>query len=543
MRECSIQELAQHLRDGQAKGRQPSSFCLFLGAGASIAAGIPGTDGMMRRFRANLQERWQSEGAKSDFESWLTSRQTWSSEYSEYSNLFEACEPTPRGRGRHIEQLIAQGRPTFGYFCLSQLLSQSYVDTVVTTNFDDLVYESCARWTGIRPRIYAYGTPGGPISHEAGRPTILKLHGDFLYSRLLRSTDSEVAQPDLNMQTQVRRLVDDYELVVIGYAGNDGSIVEILKAVPDDSGVYWCVHGDRLPSEEVQVLMAKRPYWFLVRTEGFEQVMDEFLFTVGFSLPNMEQTLQEQSQSIVSIISESDSSHKNHFLGQAQESARDEDERGWIESRVEAMQAFSEGDFGAALDAWRRAVELHPDDVVALSDFGSALYHTVQTEEAISEYRRALEINPNDIFAIGNLAASLRHKGQVQESIVVAEGGLTLSPDNSPLINNLGVGLYMNGQRARAEQTFQRNVDLTEDNYSDDLEVQMQRGVALVGVGRGEEGLAIFLMLANRQPIPTVLLRRPLPDLRSLARCAVSGAQECVSVIEQALGSMEQNTS
>ena len=199
IRHISLQELAFRISRSQNRSPAPpgNRFALFMGAGASIESGIPGTKMMIEGFHEELRKLWQAENASDTYERWLRSRHSWDDGASEYSNLFVALEPTSRGRSAYIENLVSRATPSFGYFCLSQLLGREYFDVVLTTNFDDLVYESCASGTGIRPRVYAYGSPSGPVRWGNGRPAVLKPHGDFFYSSLKNTRPSLVlSQPN-----------------------------------------------------------------------------------------------------------------------------------------------------------------------------------------------------------------------------------------------------------------------------------------------------------------------------------------------------------
>ena len=163
MPECTVAELALKLREGKMTPRRHPRFALFVGAGASIESGVPGAAEMVRRFREALNERWLAEESPGDFDAWLRTLPTWDDKASDYANYFEAFEPTEQPRADYIEDLVTDITPNFGYLCLAQLLQQGYLDTVITTNFDDLAYEACALWTGVRPRVYAYGASGGPV--------------------------------------------------------------------------------------------------------------------------------------------------------------------------------------------------------------------------------------------------------------------------------------------------------------------------------------------------------------------------------------------
>ncbi|MDP3064882.1 MAG: tetratricopeptide repeat protein [Chloroflexota bacterium] len=528
MTECTIQTLALMLRDSKGSGNRPPRFALFLGAGASIESGIPGTAGMMETFRKKLTERWELEGKKGKFEDWLTKLPTWRKDASEYSNLFEAYAPTERQRVAHIHELMAKGKPSFGYFCLSQLLSQGYIDTVITTNFDDLVYEACALWTGVRPRVYAYGASSGPVRHEAGRPSIIKLHGDFLYSSL-KNTDAEVDHPDPNMRATIQRLQDEYEIIVVGYGGNDASVMSLLGATPHDAGLYWCIHKDAKPKERLRELMG-RPSCFEVRTEGFDSAMDEFLHVVDFALPESEKAVQRQQEAIVKMVSDSSSKYKDQYLRQAKKQVPDDT---YLANWLEGQSAYEQGDYVTAIAAYRRALEFRPDDPVALNNLGNALRRTGQFEEGTKALRRSLELRPDNPNALNSLGVALRDAGQLAEAISVCQRSLEVRPDDIDTLNTLGVALLLSKKSHDAVGVFERVVNLSEGK--DDLEAQRNRMVGLFGVGRPTDGIAACKVLIAKWPSSQGHLRWALTDLRPLAKLGFDGAQECVSMIEAAL--------
>jgi Flp pilus assembly protein TadD len=531
---------------------------------------------MVEYFRERLTARWRAEGAKGDFDAWLKSRAGWESEAGDYSNLFEAWEPTQRGRARHIEALVARGTPSFGYLCLSQLLDQGYLDTVITTNFDDLAYEACARWSSFRPRVYAYGATGGPIRRQSGRPSIIKLHGDFLYSRL-KNTSAELAEQDPNMKTQVGRLLDDYELMVIGYNGSDASIMRILEAIPGEAGVYWCAYKDQLPSKEVQSLL-ERPNWSLVRTNGFESVMDELLHSVNFVFPELERTVREQKEDIFRIIAESGSLYKMQSLGEAAKAAGAEAEHPATVATAESCQsalsdaisAHNKGDAKGMITSIRRALKLrpddafslrflgralvgddqvpeaiatlrdalvlHPNDAYVLLELGYVLWRSGQVQEAVTTLRRALELHPDDAYVLNTLGDALREDGQVPEALATLRRAQQLSPDHIAILGTLGSTPYYGGDREGAEQIFRRALEITSKRSPDDLIDSQVHGIALLGLGRWEEALRIFQEMIDLRPQPVIHLRDALTDLRPLAQGGMAGAQECISLIEGALG-------
>jgi Flp pilus assembly protein TadD len=83
----------------------------------------------------------------------------------------------------------------------------------------------------------------------------------------------------------------------------------------------------------------------------------------------------------------------------------------------EGQKLGQAGDFRGAEAAFRKAIQLDPNNAQAHNNLGFALFEQGKVEEAIAEYRHALRINPNDAMAHNNLGAALFTQGKVEEAI------------------------------------------------------------------------------------------------------------------------------
>ncbi|EFD1633486.1 hypothetical protein FGU49_19405 [Escherichia coli] len=77
-------------------------------------------------------------------------------------------------------------------------------------------------------------------------------------------------------------------MIVIGYAGNDRSIMDTLNTLlhSDNTfphGIYWCVRKGTIMPEELKNL-ARFPRFHLIEIEGFDELMAEIHHELGFSL-------------------------------------------------------------------------------------------------------------------------------------------------------------------------------------------------------------------------------------------------------------------
>ena len=171
-------------------------------------------------------------------------------------------------------------------------MASNYVTTIITTNFDDLVYGACTSYTGIRPIVYAYGVLASEMRITAQRPKILKLHGDYLYSAL-KNTFSEVGFQDPNMARQLSQVINEYGLVVVGYSGEDRSVMDILSKISKENDLYWCVMRGSDPAEPVMELLNKKN-GVIVEIQGFDEMMNEIRQTVGFDVGKMFGSIQDR---------------------------------------------------------------------------------------------------------------------------------------------------------------------------------------------------------------------------------------------------------
>ncbi len=79
--------------------------------------------------------------------------------------------------------------------------------------------------------------------------------------------------------------------------------------------------------------------------------------------------------------------------------------------------AREDGDFNAASEQLRRAVELEPENYLAHREMGSYLFTRGRFDEASRFYQRAVERNPEDRIAMGYLACSLARAGRTDAAL------------------------------------------------------------------------------------------------------------------------------
>ena len=270
---------------------------------------------MVQDFRRNLREEWTENGSPGEFDSWVRDKPQWKQNEGagEYSQLLACLRLTRAGREDEIQRYMDQGTPSWGYYWLAQMLSTPIFSTVITTNFDDLIYDACSWYSSRRPRVYSVGDKRGVPRPRPDRPTILKLHGDYVY-RKTSSTGNEMQldYEDPTMSAAMTRELSDHDLVVIGYGGGNEPINRFLKQVPDSHAVYWCTYRDDAPDKKLKEQFEK-PNWYLVETEGFDHFMDDLYYKLSPSILDTIHLSENEIRDILDLIEEAASPHRDFY--------------------------------------------------------------------------------------------------------------------------------------------------------------------------------------------------------------------------------------
>ena len=252
------------------------NYSLLLGAGCSITSGI--------RPAKELIQEWKKEillldpNSKNFSEEDYLKSCSWFDSRNEYSCLFEKRYDLPQHRRMFIEKEVDEKKPSIGYEYLSKLIGNSYFRTIFTTNFDDLLNQSFYSFLKARPIVCAHDSSINSVTITSKRPKIIKLHGDYLFDGI-KSSMREVETLEDNMRNKFTEFAKNYGLIVLGYAGNDRSIMEILSyLLKRDSyfnhGIYWCIRKDSEISNELKNLLWQERVFF-VEIEGFDEFFSE----------------------------------------------------------------------------------------------------------------------------------------------------------------------------------------------------------------------------------------------------------------------------
>ena len=286
------------------------NYSLLLGAGASYTSGIKTGIELVSEWRQEIfqhlcpNKKYYEQEAK-DF--LIKNYSNWYNLSNEYSSLFEYKFDLPSQRRRFVEQQVDGRLPSIGYSYLVSLTTNRYFDTIYTTNFDDLLNEAFYQFSQVRPLVCAHDSSLQSISVNSARPKVIKLHGDYLFDDI-KSTLRETESLENNIKNKLTQFSKEYGLIVMGYAGNDRSVMDVINFLLKseeylNNGIYWCLREDDYINPELTKLLWKDKVYF-VKINGFDEVMAEIHHKLKRELSLDDNFTNSKKESILSSFTE-----------------------------------------------------------------------------------------------------------------------------------------------------------------------------------------------------------------------------------------------
>jgi len=394
---------------GKRNNNTPN-FALLIGAGASASSGVKTTRQMIAEWRRQSYEQSRSEDP---FEDWLR-KQDWYEDEEEYAILFERVYDQRSLRRIYVEECVRDAKPSWGYIYLANIIAHNYFNVVFTPNFDDLLNEACFLYADLRPMVSAHDSAVSDIRVTSARPKIIKLHGDFLYDSI-KNTVRETERLEDNMREKFLQFAREYGLVVVGYGGNDRSIMDILDTLLRGggylpSGLYWCSREKNEPSKKLDRLMRRDcAYW--VEIEGFDEFVAELHEALGLRLPDaVRDPYRATTMKLNSFILPREAAKHPVIESHVRE----------LEEQVRKFEKFVSG----------KVPREDFDRLVPYSFLADREYQERDYPSASVYYEKSLIDNPNDLDVMRRLALSYYFSVRAGEAREVSDRMIRLAPSN-----------------------------------------------------------------------------------------------------------------
>lgn len=278
MEEWTTGEFIRHLRQ-VSEENQECRFAFFVGAGCSVASGIPTAGGLVSKWLPRLMKiKVGKMGTENEVDAWAKNQfNGYTKETASifYGKIIESLFPNPILRQKEIMRIVEGTDPSKGYAILSQLMTKhkKQFNIVLTTNFDDLLQNALYLYPNKKPLVITHESLSKFVTLSSIDPIIFKLHGD---SRLEpKNTAIETSTLQNITKRSVNKLLSEIGLIFIGYGGNDQSIISLLEKLDTDDlpwGIYWI--GSKIPSNSLgKWLENRKAIW--IKHRDFEELMEQ----------------------------------------------------------------------------------------------------------------------------------------------------------------------------------------------------------------------------------------------------------------------------
>jgi len=168
----------------------------------------------------------------------------------------------------------------------------------------------------------------------------------------------------------------------------------------------------------------------------------------------------------------------------------------WMAYDNLAMYYFQQGKKTDAIAAWRKSLDLRPDDEGTRLNLGGAFLQSRQIDQAQEQYQKALAINPTNEMICNNLGYTFAAQQRFDEAVKYYRQAIQLKPDFVSPYYNLGNALAAEGQWNQAIESYRKALQL----QSNHVPSHVHLGMALEHEGRRDEARQEFQAALRLKP-------------------------------------------
>jgi hypothetical protein len=225
------------------------AYALLIGSGVSRSAGIMTGWEVVLDLIKQLAKA-ENEKCDADREKWFANKYKYE---PDYSKILELISKTPTERKQLLKSYFepddedginGKKQPKEAHRAIAEMMKKGFIHLILTTNFDHLL-EDAIKAAGISPIIISTddalnGAP--PLTRS--EPMIVKLHGDYLDSRI-KNTTRELSRYSRKMNTFLDRVFDEFGLIICGWSAKwDTALRNALERCKTHRyWTYWTVRG------------------------------------------------------------------------------------------------------------------------------------------------------------------------------------------------------------------------------------------------------------------------------------------------------------
>ncbi len=421
------------------KDRKGKKFCFIIGSGASVQSEIRSGGTLAKEWLEEIEKIYDEKEVKE----WKVDKGIESEKEAEkYSEIYEKRFELDKKAGyRFLEKEMENKEPSFGYSVFAQILEKTQHNLVITTNFDSLIEDAMAIYTKKRPLVLGHESLAKYIDVFSERPIIAKIHRDILLNP--KSKGDETSTLEIEWKKNFSKIFEYYTPLVIGYGGNDGSLMGFLEDQDKiENGMFWFYWEEEgIPkNEKIQELVNKYDGYF-VAIQGFDEMMIQFQDKLKFEIlgnkiieiaeirqrnynkqfENLSQSdlKEETKESLENIMKNSDTWWKV-YIKIEKEKDIDKKEKLYKEGikkfvdSAELREAYAtflnneKKEYKEAEKYYKEALKLDLRNINTLVNYANFLYKKKENYEEVEKYyKKALELDSKNVSILGNYAVFL----------------------------------------------------------------------------------------------------------------------------------------
>jgi len=474
------------------------AFCFLLGAGASKSSNIRTGGELVERWLLELQRQRVGENGPPLAE-WATANELeikgfdYAQAASFYPQVYDVRFGNRPDEGyAYLENEMKSAEPNLGYSILALILDGTRHKVVITTNFDNLVADAISIFTKTFPLVCGHESLTAFATLSPRRPLIAKVHRDLLFAP--QSGTRETTSLHENWAGALRAIVTNYVPIVLGYGGNDGSLMGFLDSLKGGDlpgGIFWCYReADAMPNRRILNLVAKHR-GAIVPITGFDEFMLGLNDRLGYELQAdaIEKRAKERAQRYRESVEKIQTNLTKEVAGASTPrrdaavehlealKAASEKKKGWWTWHLAARRA-KDSEEGERI--YRQAEKQFPDIAPLLGNFPNFMTDVRKNhDEAERLYRRALKLDPENAGNTGNFAIFMTDvRKDHDEAERLYRRALELDSESANITANFASLQLARGKLDEAETMAKRAWTLLQETRSQaGAEIALYRGL------------------------------------------------------------------
>jgi len=481
----------------QHERRREKPFCFILGAGASKSSDMPtGYEMALEWLKELHQEDLQGGG---DIEDWARKKSpAWgingfelAKVASYYPQLYRArFDGSPENGYACLEEALTGKEPSIGYSHLANILANTHHRIVVTTNFDNLVADALYAHSKTIPLVIGHDALASYVKAELRRPLIAKVHGDI--GLAMRNSPAEVAKLPDSWRFSLRQVICKHTPIVIGYDGNDGSLMGLLEEMEPKEwdGLFWCFHDPhdnhvaslaRVPTKVRDLVSNAKGH--MIPIQGFDEIM--FLLQdamLGSQSSDILKQLQERHddrmknyrQQLGAIMKKTANPSSSVAPGRPTTEAKSDPALAKVLAQINALGPSDQSSLKWALEiqsevdpvrkkaCFERAIQAMPENATLIGEYAMFLAKVAKDMDAAQRtFAEAVRLDAAHAINLGNYAGFLGH---IRRDLDAAERmfkqAIDIDPNNSNNLGNYAWFLHTESRdSARAGEYYRRSIE------------------------------------------------------------------------------------